>query len=135
MLQSKTQPISLHKVKAHTNITRNDLVDALAKNGRYKAHSLPIEPHEFAHSSPYYLYKDEWIGMHYTSYKGPIWNFQNYLKQYTTNTHLHELARIFPNIHIWTSDPNIDNISSNAFWNPQISEAQIKQLIKFRTKQ
>jgi hypothetical protein len=31
---------------------------------------------------------------------------------------------------------NIDNFSSNEFWtNPQISENQIKQLIKFRTNQ
>jgi hypothetical protein len=74
--------------------------------------------------------------MHNTPYKGPIRNFQSYLQKYTTENHLTELARNFPNIHKWTNDVNIDNISSNEFWtNPQISENQIKQLNKFRTNQ
>jgi hypothetical protein len=115
MLQSRTKLTSLHKVKAHSNITGNEIVDTLAKNGRHKQHSLPTEPHEFAHSTPYYFHKDEWIGMHYTPYKGPIMNFQRYLIKYTTDNHLIELTRNFPNIHKWTSDTNIDRISSNAF--------------------
>jgi ribonuclease HI len=123
MLQSRTQPTSLCKVKAHSNIIGNEIVDTLAKNGWHKQHSLPTESHEFAHSTPYYFHKDEWIGMHY---KGPIRNFQRYLIKYTTDNHLTELARNFPNIHKWTSDTNIDRISSNNFWtNPQISETQI----------
>jgi hypothetical protein len=88
MLQARTQPTILHKVKAHANITGNEIVDALAKRGHRKPHSLPNEPHEHAHSTPYYLHKDEWIGMHYTPYKGPIRNFQRYLQKYTTDTHL-----------------------------------------------
>ena len=72
MLQLQTQPTSLHKVKAHSNITGNEIVDTLAKNGRHKQHLLPTEPHEFAHSTHYYFQKDEWIGMHHTPYKGPI---------------------------------------------------------------
>ena len=59
MLQSRIQPTSIHKVKAHSNITSNNIVDTLAKNGRHKQHSLPTEPHEFAHSIPYYFQKDE----------------------------------------------------------------------------
>jgi hypothetical protein len=136
MLATRTQPIALLKVKAHANITGNEIIDALAKSGHTKPHSLPNEPYEHAHSTPYYLHKDEWIGMHYTPYKGPIRNFQRFLQKYTTDTHLTKLARNFPNIYKWTSDTNIDNISSNAFWtNPQISESQIKQLLKFRTNQ
>jgi hypothetical protein len=83
LLQARTQPTALHKVEAHANITGNEIVDALAKRGHRK-------PHEHAHSTPYYLHKDEWIGMHYTPYKGPIRNFQRYLQKYTTNTHLTE---------------------------------------------
>jgi hypothetical protein len=136
MLQSRTTLISLHKVKAHINITSNEMVDTLAKNGRHKPHSLPTESHEYAHSTPYYLHKDEWIGMDHIPYKGPIRNLQRYLQKHTTSTYLTELAQNFPNIHKWTSDTNIDNISSNSFWtNPQISEIQIKQLLKFRTNQ
>ena len=127
----KNPPMSLHKVKAHSNVTGNEVVDTLAKNGWHKPQSLPSAPPEFAHSTPYYFHKDEWIGMHQTPYKGPTKNFQRYLIKYTIDNHLTELAQNFPNIHKWTSDVNIDNISSNTFWtNPQISETQIKQLIK-----
>jgi hypothetical protein len=74
--------------------------------------------------------------MHNIPYKGPIKNFQSYLQKYTTKNHLTKLARNFSNIHKWTSDTNIDNISSNEFWtNSQISEYQIKQLIKICTNQ
>ena len=99
MQQSQIQPISLHKVKAQANITGNKIVDALAKSSQYKAHSLPTKPHEHVHSTPYYLHKDEWIGMHYTPYRGPIKNFKSYLKKHTTSTHLIELGRNFHNIY------------------------------------
>ena len=79
LLQSQTHPIYLHKAKTHANITGNEIVDALAKRGKHKVHTLPIEPQKYAHSIPYYLHKDEWIGMHNTPYKGPIRNFQSYL--------------------------------------------------------
>ena len=116
ILQRRIHLIHLHKVKAHSNVIGNKIVDALAKRGSLKNHTFPIEPHEFAHSTPYYIHKDGWIGMHYTLYKGPIRNFQKYLHKYTTENHLTELARNFPNIHKWTSDTNIGNISSNDFW-------------------
>ena len=133
MLQSRIQLTSLHKVKTHSNITGNKIVDTLAKNGRHKQHSLPTEPHGFAHSTPYYFQKDEWIGIHYTPYKGPIRNLQRYLIKYTTEHHLTELARHFPNINKWTSDDvNIDKISSNTFWtNPHISEKKKNNLLSF----
>ena len=134
MLQTKTQPIVLHQVKVHANITGNEIVDVSVKSEHTKPLSLSNEPYEHAYSTPYYLHKDEWIGMHYTPYKSPIRNFQRYLQKYTNDTHLTEQAINFPNIHKWTSDTNIDNISSNTFWtNPQIIEFQIEQLIKFRT--
>jgi hypothetical protein len=136
MLHSRATLISLHKIKAHTNITSNEMVDTLAKNGRRKPHLPSTESHEYAHSTPYCLHKDEWIGMDYTPYKGPICNFQRYLQKHTTSTYLTDLVQNFSNIHKWTSDTNIDNISSNSFWtNPQISKIQIKQLLKFRTNQ
>ena len=56
MLQSQTQPIC----------------------GRDKVHT---KSHKYAHFTPYYLHKDEWIGMHYTPYKGTIRNFQSYFKK------------------------------------------------------
>jgi hypothetical protein len=66
MLQTRTLPTHLYKVKTHSNITGNETVDKLAKRGSSKPHTLPQEPHEFSHSTPYYLHKDEWIGMYNT---------------------------------------------------------------------
>ena len=99
LLQTRTHPTYLHKVKAHSNITGNEIIDDLAKRSRLKPHSLPHEPHEHAQLTPYYLHKDEWVDMHTTPYKGPIRNFQSYLQKYTTENHLIKLARNFPNIH------------------------------------
>jgi hypothetical protein len=79
-------------------------VDTLARGGSFKSHSLPLESHEFAHPTPYYLYKDEWVSMHNTPYKRPIRNFQRYLQKHSTENHLTELARNFPKIHKWTNN-------------------------------
>ena len=44
MLQARTQPISLHKVRAHVNIDGNEKADELAKTGRGKEHREAREP-------------------------------------------------------------------------------------------
>ena len=54
LLQQKTQPTTLYKVRAHTNIEGNEKADELAKEGREKEHIDAINPHKFAHSTPYY---------------------------------------------------------------------------------
>ena len=136
MLQTRMHPTHLYKVKAHFNIIGNEIVDALSKRGNQKAHIPLTKLHEFAHSTPFYLHKDDSKSMYITPYKGSIRYFQRYLHKYTIDNHLIELARNFPNTHKWTSDTNIDKIFSNEFWtNPHISENQIKQSINFRTNQ
>ena len=58
LLQQRTQPTTLYKVRAHANIEGNEKVDELVKEGREKEHTGAINPHEFAHSTPYYYQKD-----------------------------------------------------------------------------
>ena len=71
-----------------------------------------------------------------TPYKGPNRHFQRYLIKYNYEHHLLCKAELFPIISKWTHNENIHNALSNNFWNnPHISEAQIKQLIKFCTRQ
>lgn len=71
-----------------------------------------------------------------TLYKGSIGHFKIYLLKHANETYLKTLPENFPNIHKWISDNNVDNLSSISFWkNPQIFEAQIKQVIKFCTGQ
>ena len=53
LLQQRTQPTTLYKVRAHANIEGNEKADELAKEGREKGHFDAINPHEFAHSTPY----------------------------------------------------------------------------------
>ena len=63
LLQQRTQPTTLYKVRVHTNIEGNEKADELAKEGREKEHTDVINPHEFAHSTPYYYQKDWWHSM------------------------------------------------------------------------
>ena len=54
LLQQRTQPTTLYKLRAHANILGNEKADELAKEGREKEHIDAINPHEFTHSTPYY---------------------------------------------------------------------------------
>ena len=58
MLQSRTQPTTLHKVKAHTNISGNEQADKLAKMGYKLDHRDAVTTYEHAHPTPYYLRRD-----------------------------------------------------------------------------
>ena len=116
MLQQCTQITSLHKVRAHSKIQGNEIVDKLTKARRSYAHTFPIFPHEHAHSTPYFLQKNFWKGrMDRTPYKGPIRHLQRYIIKYTHEYHLEQVALDFLNIKKWTKDPNIDNQLSNNF--------------------
>ena len=57
MLQIRTQITTLHKVRAHANISGNEQADKLDKLGCTLDHQNAIEIHEHAHPTPYYLQK------------------------------------------------------------------------------
>ena len=54
LLQNRSQPITLYKVRAHVNIEGNEQVDKLAKEGL----DLTTHPYEHAHATPYYYQND-----------------------------------------------------------------------------
>ena len=58
-----TQPTTLYKVRAHASITGNEEANTLAKEGTSKEHLNASQPHEFAHSTPYYYQRDDWASM------------------------------------------------------------------------
>jgi ribonuclease HI len=60
ILQDRTQPITLYKVRAHVNIDGNEKADKLAKDGLELEHRIAIHPYEHAHATPYYYQKDVW---------------------------------------------------------------------------
>ena len=99
MLQQITHTLTIYKVRAHFNIIDNDKADELAKVGHELEHRLSILPYEDAHSMPYFLHEDFWLGsMSRIPYKGPIRHLQKY-----------------PYINKWSNDPNIDNEPFNTF--------------------
>jgi ribonuclease HI len=55
ILKERTLPLTIYKVRAHTNIAGNEEANKLVKEGNKKIleDEFPSEPHEFAHSSPY----------------------------------------------------------------------------------
>ena len=66
LLQNRTQPTTLYKVRAHANIDGNEQANKLAKEGNLKSHSNAHMPHKFAHSTPYYFQKDWWHPISWT---------------------------------------------------------------------
>ena len=83
MLQKQTHTLTIQKVRAHSNIVGNDKADKLAKAGYKFEYCFPFFPHEGAHSTPYFLHKDFWIGnMSRTPYKGPIIYLQKQLAKH-----------------------------------------------------
>jgi ribonuclease HI len=129
MLKDRIAPTTLHKVRAHTNIKGNEEANKLAKEGSKidLENDMPIQPHENAHSTPFWWCRDD-----DHPYKGPIRHLKTYLKKVEKESN-EELAKTFNNINKWVNDPHIDKKISNNFWtNPTITDAQITQLLKFR---
>ena len=72
ILQNRTQPITLYKVRAHVNIDGNERVYKLAKEGLELEHIIATHLYEHAHATPYYYQKDVWASMINVPDKGPV---------------------------------------------------------------
>jgi hypothetical protein len=132
MLKNRIAPTTFYKVRAHTNIIGNEEADKLAKEGRKidPKKDIPIKEHEHAHFTPYWWYRED-----DHPYKGPIRHLKSYLEQVEKENN-DELAKKFDNINKWVNNPHIDNKISNNFWtNPNITDVQITELLKFRYRQ
>ena len=126
MLKNQTQPTTIYKVKAHTNIDKNEQADQLAKNAPKRDIDL----------LPYYYQKDTWLGPAKRHDKGPIRCLETYITNHDIDNNLKTMSEQFPNINKWTINPDIDNKISNNFWsNPEISYPQKTCKLKFRTGQ
>ena len=131
MLISRTQPTTMHKIKAHTNIEGNDLVDALAKHGRELYHKDFATPYEHAHPTLYYSQKDWWHSMQEKLDKGPIRHLSKQILKHDNEHNLTSIATQTHQIHKWLENDDIDKILSNGFWtNPTIMYKQKTCLIK-----
>lgn len=116
LLQQRTQCTTLSKVRAHAKIDGNEEADKLAKIGRTLEHHNAILPHEFAHSTPYYLQKVDWPSMEEVPDKGPIRSLDKYLIKHDLETNLKTITEKFPNLDKWVANGDIDNLLSNNIW-------------------
>jgi hypothetical protein len=133
LLQNRSQPITLYKVRAHVNIDGNEQANKSAKEGLDLAHKNATHPYEHAHATPYYYQKDEWSSTMDTPYKGPL-DFYKKIIKYDRINNLETMAIQTPNNCKWIGNTNIDKELSNEFWNnPTITDKQKSCLIKFRT--
>ena len=114
-LQQRTQPTTLYKVQAHANIEGNEKADELVQKGRQKEHTNAINPHEFAHSTPYCYQKDSWHSMDETLDKAPIRFLEKHIIKYDRKYNLEIIAIEFPNRDKWIANEDIDNELSNEY--------------------
>ena len=96
VLQNRSQPITLYKVRAHVNIDGNEQADKLAKEGLYLAHRSATHPYEHAHATPYYYQKDAWASMEDVPDKGPVRFLEKQIKKYDRETNLAIMATQTP---------------------------------------
>jgi hypothetical protein len=88
ILQDRTQPITLYKVRAHVNIDGNEKADKLAKDGLELEHRIAIHPYKHAHATPYYYQKDVWASMEEVPDKGPVRFLEKQIKKYDRETNI-----------------------------------------------
>ena len=104
----RPQPTTLYKVRAHANMIGNGVADTLAKEGTLKEHSNASQPHEFAHSTPYYYQRDECPSMGTTLTKDLV----DTLKDMFCKTHTWSLHdECYETIVIWQGNLPIDHMS------------------------
>jgi ribonuclease HI len=92
ILQKRTQPITLYKVRAHVNIDGNEKADKLAKEGLELEHIIATHPYEHAHATPYYYQKDIWASMEDVPDKGPVRFLEKQIKKYDREMNLATMA-------------------------------------------
>ena len=91
-LIQRTQPTTLYKVRAHANIVGNEEAETLAK------YLNALQPHEFAHSTPYYYQRDDCPSMKTTPDKELIRFLEKHLTKHDNNINIELILILYPNI-------------------------------------
>ena len=115
MLIYRTQITTLHKIKAHTNISGNEHPYALAKHERELDHINAATPLEHTHPTSYYFQKDWWHFMRETPDKGPIRHLGKHIVKHDKGHNLAIIANQTHQLHKWLKNNNIDKVLSNDF--------------------
>ena len=107
--------------------------NTLAKKGTSKEHLNASQPHEFAHSTPYYYQRDDWPSVETTLDKRPIRFLEKYVTKHDNSINLELFPILYPNTEKWIANEKIDNESSNKLWTSKnISNSQKACLLKLK---
>ena len=110
MLLSHTQITTLHKLKAHINISGNEHAYALAKQGCEVEHIIATTPLEHACLPPYYFRKDWWHFVEETPDKGPIRHLATHIVKHDKGHQLAIIETQTQQLHNWLENDNINKV-------------------------
>ena len=123
--------IHRHKVRAHSSIIGNKIVDTLANEGTLKEKPTTTPHKHIAHPSPYQL-----ASCPTATHEGAIRNLHTTI---TKDHEIHEIALAknkFPYVDKWLSNDQIKQKLSNRFQKSEnVIDAHISQTLKFRYTQ
>jgi ribonuclease HI len=135
LLQNRTQPITLYKIRAHVNNDSNEQADKLAKEGLELKHIIAIHQYEHAHATPYNYQKNVLASMTDVHDKGLVRFLEKQIIKYDRENNLENMATQTPNTYKWTGNADKNKEFSNEFWeNPEITDKQKSCLIKVQTR-
>jgi len=105
----------------------------LPKEGTSEEHLNALQPHEFAHSTPYYYQRYKWPSMDSIPNEGPIRFLEKHLTKYDNNINLESIPILYPNIDKWIANEKLDNELSNEFGtNKNITDSQKTCILKLK---
>lgn len=98
-MKSHIQPITFHKVKAHTKNNGNKQAYVVTKWGRNLDHRDATTPYRHAYPTPYFLQKYWWHSMQETPNKGHIRHLRKHVLNYDKRHNLEAIANQTHQLH------------------------------------
>jgi hypothetical protein len=124
--------VHIHKVCAHTCITKNEIVNTLANEGTTKEKPTNTPHIHIAHPTPYWPARCPT-----TTHDGAIRNLIcTFITKEHGNRETISTKNKFPYVDKWLSNTQINQKLSNHFWhNGMVLDTQITQTLKLRYAQ
>jgi ribonuclease HI len=124
----------IQKVKVHIEISGNEAVDVLAKQGTDKPTinlEIDFKEHYRSYTRPYMLIKQKETD----KLKTKVRNLEAYLKKHQKEHQQASILSKYANIQKWNNNKINHKLSNKSWTNPNVTEKQISQVLKFRYAQ
>ena len=123
--------VHIHKVRAHTGISGNEMADTLANMGTLQDKPDITPRIHIARTTPYWLASCP-TGTH----DGAIRNLHTFITKEHENRECALAIQKYPYVNKWISNEQIHQKLSNHFWkSKQVPDTQITQTLKLRYAQ